>query len=162
MAFECRVTVYPDTGTFQPSSFRDLVQRQVELPGLDGTWTHTLIDVTVAPDGSSAELRVHSEPAHALSLDASMRVLQGVPPARVRVHDEAGTVLHECALSAPLHPGQRVELGGAEYHVVGLPEWPGRHPEYGVCLGDLDWQHVTVRPDPQPPHVPTASTEQGA
>lgn len=159
MSFECRVTVFPDVGRFQPASFRELLQRRVELPGLDRVWEHTLTGVTVAPDGSSAELTVHSEPVHALSLDRGLRVVQGVPAAHVRVHDESGTVLAETRLAAPLQPGQQVELGGVVHHVVGMPSWPGRHPDTGVCAAGLDWQHVTVRPNPQPPHVPTASNE---
>ncbi len=163
MSFEARVTVRPDAGRFQPGSFRELLQRRVELPGLDRVWNHTLIDVQVAPDGNSAELTVHSEPVHALSLDRGLRVVQGVPPAHVRVHDEHGQVLIETRLAAPLHPGQQVEVGGITHQVVGVPTWPGRHPETGHCAGDLDWQHVTVRPNPRPVVAPTAvNNEQGA
>lgn len=162
MSFEARITVHPDAGTFQPASFRELLQRHVELPGLDRVWTHTLIDVTVAPDGSSAELTVRSEPVHALSLDRNLRVCQGVPPAHVRVHDEHGAVLVEVRMAAPLQPGQEVELAGVAHRVVGEPSWPGRHPEHGYCAGDLDWQHVVVRPSPRPAVAPTASNEQEA
>lgn len=156
MSFEARITVRPDAGRFQPTSFRELLQRRIELPGLDRVWDHTLIDVTVAPDGSSAELTVHSEPQHALSLDRNLRVVQGVPPAHVRVHDEQGQVITEARLAAPLQPGQEVELGGIAHRVVGMPSWPGRHPETGHCAGDVDWQHVTVRASPRPTVAPTA------
>lgn len=160
--FVARVTVRPDVGRFQPTSFRELLQRRIELPGLDRVWNHTLVDVQVAPDGSSAELTVHSEPVHALSLDRGLRVVQGVPAAHVRVHDEAGQVLAETRLAAPLQPGQEVELGGVAHRVVGIPTWPGRHPDTGHCAGDLDWQHVTVRSSPRPVVAPTAVDEQGA
>ncbi len=156
--FRARITVFPDVpGGFSPDSFADLVQREIHLPGLDQAWTHTLVDVTVAADRGSAELTVHSEPLIALSLDRHVRVEQGVPAARVRVHDQAGTVLAEAALAAPLRHGQEIVVNGV-HHTVQSHEWPGRHPETGVCVGELDWQHVVVAAQPRPTVEPVAAS----
>lgn len=164
--FRALITVYPDVpprmvegrlvGGFPDHAFADLLQRHVHIPGLDQAWHHTLINVTVASDRASATLTVQSEPVAAVRVDQHLRVVQGVPPAWVRVHDQSGQVLAEAALSAPLQPGQTVEVGGVVHHVSADPHWPGRHPDTGMCVGDKDWQHVTVTPAPPEPVVVAA------
>ncbi len=156
MAFTARITVYPDVpGGFTPTSFADLVQHEVHLPGLDTSWTHTLIGVSVALDGSSADLTVSSEPIAALSLDQHLRIT-GAPAARVRVVDGAGMVLAENSFSAPLQDGQEVEVAG-EMYTVTSSSWPGRDPVTGICEGDLDWQVAVVVATPRPAAVPVAA-----
>jgi hypothetical protein len=161
MPFVARVEVYPDIppesgGGFASTSFADLLHREIHLPGMDPAWHHTLIDVAVAGDRSSAELTIHSQPRVAMSLDRNLRVTSWQPAAYVRAHDQDGNVLAEVKLSAPLRMGQTVEVRGDIYTVQGH-EWPGRDPETGCCAGDIDWQHVTLKPDPQPAHVPVAA-----
>lgn len=157
MAFTARITVYPDVpGGFGPGSFTDLVQHEVDLPGLDSTWTHTLIAVSVAGDGGSADLTVVSEPSAAMSLTHHLRVV-GTPAAHVRVVDTSGATLVETATAAPLYEGQTVAVGDRHFLVQSVG-WPGRHPETGACAGDLDWQHVTVTEQPRPAVAPSAAT----
>ena len=157
MSFRIRVTLSPDTPNgFTPGSFSELLHTQVDMPGLDRAWTHTVVEVSVAVDCDSADLTLMSEPMSPLSLDNTLRVDTGTPPARVRIVDAAGNVLTSATLSAPLQEGQPVAIGD-DHHVVTAIDWPGRHPETGACTGDLDWQHVTVAPQPRPPVVPTAA-----
>lgn len=156
MSFTARVTVAPDIeGGFQPGTFADLLQTHVHLPGLDPAWTHTLVGVDVAADGNSAELTVLSAPIAPMSLDRSMRLVNGCPPANVRALDEAGTVLAEATHAAPMQVGQVVDIAGTHWRVT-AEEWPGRHPETGVCEGGLDWQHITVTAAPPVPALSAA------
>lgn len=159
--FQARITVYPDVpaqpdgrGGFTPSSFADLLQHEIHLPGLDPAWTHTLVAVAVAEDRSSAELAVVSEPLTALSLDRNVRIVNGTPAAHVRVVTVGGVVLAESTYPAPLYISQEVEIGGTHYLVQSV-DWPGRHPELGVCEGDIDWQHAVVVEQPRPAPLPT-------
>ncbi|MGH7743341.1 MAG: hypothetical protein ACREQ5_00765 [Candidatus Dormibacteria bacterium] len=150
--------VFPDVGGFPPGSFDHLLQRRVDMPGLDPGWEHTLIGAVVEPDGSSAVLTIHSEPRQVLSLDRSLRIVSWQPPAHVRAHTPDGEVLCETRLDAPLSPGQLVEMGGVTYRVAaGEPHelWPHRDRVTGVCRDTVDWQHVVLIPDPQPAHHPT-------
>lgn len=159
--FQARITVFPDIpsqpdgrGGFAPGSFADLIQHEIHLPGLDPGCTHTLVAATVAEDRGSAELTVVSEPLAVMSLDRTLRVVNGTPPAHVRVTTSEGVVLAESTYPAPLQQGQDVELGGSHYRVTSA-DWPGRHPETGACEGDIDWQHVVVTAQPRPPTAPT-------
>jgi hypothetical protein len=160
--FITRVQVFPEVppeqgGGFTPSSFDHLMHLQVHQPGLDPTWEHTLVAAHVEPDRTSAELTLHSTPGPALSLDRHLRIVTWQPAAHVRGHDTDGNVIVETKLDAPLHPGQVVEVGGKPHRVAPAEDhelWPLRHPETGICRGDLDWQHVTLVPEPQPPHHP--------
>ena len=86
-------------------------------------------------------------------VDTALRVIDATPPAHVRVLDDAGQVLHEGQHAAPLRHDQPVQIGGRRYLVSGL-DWPGRDIATGVCRGDVDWQHVTVRPTEPPPTLP--------
>lgn len=157
MSLTVRATVYPDTpGGFTPDSFTHLLQTRIHLPGLDPAWTHLLIDVSVADGGDEAVLTVVSDPISPLSLEQTLRVVNGTPPAHIRVHGPDGTVLAEIRHPAPLHEGQEVEHVGAHYRVTST-EWPGRHPEFGYCQGGIDWQHVTVSEHPRAPVAPTAA-----
>ncbi|MEK6443654.1 hypothetical protein [Pseudonocardia sp. T1-2H] len=149
MTFQLRLLVRCDTpGGFAPGSFEALLQTVVHIPGLDPTWTHTLIDAVVAEDGGSAEFTVHSAPNVALSLDASLRVVTSTPAAWVRAVDEAGTVLAESSYAAPLRETQEVEIAGQHYTVTAT-SYPGRNPETGACAGDIDWQVAVVAPRPR-------------
>ncbi|MGH3828241.1 MAG: hypothetical protein ACRDQX_13890 [Pseudonocardiaceae bacterium] len=147
--------VHPDKGGgYQPDSFTDLLHHEIHLPGLDKSWTHTLIDVTIAADRASAQLTVHSTPHTAVNLDRGLSVVTWQPKAHIRAHGDTGAVLTETTLDAPLHAGQLVTVGGVHYRVA--PEITYPHRGEGGCTarGDLDWQHVTLQPDPQPPHQP--------
>jgi hypothetical protein len=162
-SFTTRITVYPDisvqpdgSGGFQPDSFAELLQLEIRLPGLDPTYTHTLVDVAVAADRNSADLTVRSQAPAALSLDRSLRVVSGTPTAWVRVVDQAGTTLAEGSYPAPLRPSQRVAVGADQY-LVQTVTWPGRDPQTGMCTGDVDWQVATVIPQPQPATIPVAA-----
>jgi hypothetical protein len=157
MTLTTRVTVYADgPGLFNPDSFDGLLRTRITLPGLDPTWQHTLLDVVVAEDGASAELVVESEPEVATAVEG-IRLVDGTPPAKVRVVDETGARLAETALPAPLIEGQEIELGGTHYRVVEIA-WPNRHPDSRSCLrGDYDWQVATVVPAPRPPVTPVAT-----
>ena len=149
--------VFPDVGAFRPDSFEHLLHKLVTMPSLDPAWHHTVIDAQVPPGGSHAVLTVHSEPKAVLSLDRSLRIVGWEPPAHIRAHDRDGTVLAEARALAPLQPGQLVELGGDTWRVAPAEDhelWPHRDPDSGVCRGDIDWQHVTLTPEPQPPHLP--------
>lgn len=144
-------------GGFTPTSFDHLLHHDVALPGLDTTWTHTLVDAHVAEDRASALLTVHSRPRAVTSLDRSLRIVTWQPAAYVRAHDQAGDVLTEVRQDAPLQPGQVVELGAKTYRVAPAKDhelWPHRHPDTGVCRGDIDWQHVTLVPEDPPAHLP--------
>jgi hypothetical protein len=154
VTFQLRLLVKSDTPAgFAPGSFEALLQTVVHIPGLDPTWTHTLIDAVVAEDGDSAEFTVHSAPNVALSLDASLRVVTSTPAAWVRAVDEAGTVLAESSYPAPLREAQEVEIAGQHY-LVNATSYPGRDPISGVCAGDIDWQVAVVIPVPRTPSHP--------
>ena len=162
-SFTTRITVYPDiavqpngSGGFQPDSFAELLQREIHLPGLDPRYTHTLVDVVVAADRDSAELKVQSQPPATLSLDRSLRVVSGTPTAWVRVVDQVGTTLAEGQFPAPLRPSQRVAVGDDQYLVQAV-SWPGRDPQTGVCTGGIDWQVATVLAQPRPATIPVAA-----
>jgi hypothetical protein len=159
-----RTIVYPDVppqggGGYRPDTFDHLMHLRIACPGLDASWQHTLIDATVAADGASAELTLHSEPPPGVSLDRSIRVVTWQPAAHIKAHDTAGKLLATTKLDAPLQPGQLIELGGKPYRVADEPTWPGRHPVHGTCRADIDWQHVTLVADPQPPHEPTRTRD---
>jgi hypothetical protein len=138
-------------------SFAELLQSRIVMPGLDPLWTHTLVDVKVAEDGAYAKLTVVSEPPPARPVDTALRVVDHTPPARVRFLDTEGNVLHEGHHSAPFQRHQPVEIGGTRYVVSGL-HWPNRHPQSGACVGDIDWQHVTVIPTEQPASIPARAS----
>jgi hypothetical protein len=148
--FEVRIRLRPDIprargGGFRTNSFDHLLQKQVELAGLDHRYIHTLIDAAVADDGDSVELTIHSQPRAPKDLTVAFRVINGTPAAAVRAVTPDGEVLAEAHLPAPLQAGQRVQIGQNEYSVV-RTNWPGRDPATGVCTGDLDWQHCEVHP----------------
>lgn len=170
MAYEIRATVFPDIavaedgrGGFAPDSFGNLLHLEVELPGLDRAWHHTLVGVTVAPDRNSAELVIHSAPRAAKSLDRGLRLATWLPAAHVKAHDAEGTELAVTKLDAPLQLGEHVEVAGQRYRVVGPHShgemWPHRHPETGVCHEGLDYQHVTLEADPAPAAQPITARE---
>lgn len=154
MPLLARITIFPpQPGAFRPSTFQELVQHRIDMPGLDSRYQHTLLAAEVADDGNSAELLVHSEPVAALSLDRHMRPVYGTPETRIRALDEAGQELAAGTFAAPLQLGQEVKVGEDHYHVAGV-DWPYRN-EHGVCIGELDWQYVTLQPSPQPLMQPT-------
>jgi hypothetical protein len=165
-------TVFPDVppqanggGGFPPHSFDHLLHLQVQLPSLDPTWEHTLVEAVIAPDRASAELTLHSEPVAPLSLDQSVRIVTWQPAAYVKAHDSDGKEIASTKLDAPLQPGQLVEVGGNTFRVAPTElkaMWPGRDSETGICKGDIDWQHVTLIPEPQEPHEPKAKREPGS
>lgn len=163
MAFETRVTVFPEVGGFRPDSFGDLLQRHVEMPGLDPGFYHLLIGATVADDLGSAELVIHSEPMEPLRLDRALRVRHDLPSARVKAHDTDGNLLVDGAYDRPLQVGEPVLFAGEHYRVAmsdPADMWPHRHPESGACHGQIDWQHVTLVPDPQADPHPSLAAEQ--
>lgn len=153
--------VHPDNGGgYQAGSFRELLHHEITMPNLDKGWAHTLIDVEVAPDRASARLTIHSTPDPAVNLDHGFSVVTWQPKAHVRAHDQGGNVLAEVKLDAPLHAGQPVVAGGDHYRVAADITYPNRDPASGACpRGALDWQHVTLHPDPPAPHQPTAAQE---
>ncbi|WP_447010003.1 hypothetical protein [Saccharothrix hoggarensis] len=138
----------PDRGTFLPTSFSELLQRAIVLPGLDPSWEHTLIDIAVAEDGGSAELTMSSSPPEVPGMVGGLRLTHGSPTAAIRVYDGAGVLLSEGRYPAPLREGQEIAVGDVHYRVVSTA-WPGRDPATGACLGAVDWQHVVVG-DPLP------------
>lgn len=145
-------------GGFPPGAFDDLLQREVHQPGLDPSWRQILIDAHILDGGDAAELTLHCEPRQAhLKAHQSLRVFPGTPPAYVRVLDEAGEELHAGMHASPFELGKRVALGEDLYEVIS-EDWPGRHPETGVCAGDVDWQHVTVRKLDQPSWLPSIAS----
>lgn len=156
MAIAATFSVFPDTIAFPPDAFADLLQREISLPSLARDWTHTLVDIAVADDGSVAHLRVLSEPPHPIPMDDALRIVTTTPAARVRVVDEAGEQLVEGAYPAPLQEGQRVAVGDRHYVVVSV-DWPGRDPISGTCRGAIDWQVATVSAEPVPPQLPEAT-----
>lgn len=150
--------VHPDNGGgYQPDSFRELLHHEIQLPGLDRAWSHTLIDVTVADDRASAQLVVHSAQELAMNLDHGLSVVTAQPKAHVRAHDADGNLLAEVKLDAPLQPGQLVTARGDLYRVGPDVTYPYRAPTGCCARGSLDWQHVTLVPDPRPAHEPTAT-----
>jgi hypothetical protein len=153
-SFQIKVVLRPEVpGGFNPDTFDHLLQHQVELAGLDNRYIHTLIDAQVIEDGNAAELTIHSEPHHPQSLTHAFRILHGTPPAAVRAISTDGDVLAEVQLPAPLQAGQRVQIHEQEY-VVHRVEWPHRHPETGICAGELDVQHAIVHPVRAMPKLP--------
>lgn len=139
-----------------PDSFNHLLQREVHQPGLDPQWRQILVDAQIVEDGSAAELTLHCEPRQQyLRAHQSLRVFPGTPPAYVRILGEGGAELHIGSHASPFQIGQRVAIGDDLYQVVDH-EWPGRHPETGVCAGDIDWQHCTVRKVDAPSLFPRA------
>lgn len=163
MLYLFRTVVFPDVsplpegggGGFQPGSFQHLMHLRIQLPGLDPAWEHTLVNAVVAPDGASAELTVQTSAPPHVSLDRSLRIVTWQPAAHVKAHDAEGNELAAVRLDAPLHAGQHVELGGVRYRVAPDPSWPHRDPDSGMCTDSLDWQHVTLIPDPLPAALPT-------
>jgi hypothetical protein len=164
--FETRVTVFPDVpvqpsgaGGFTPDSFTNMMHLEIEMPGLDRHWQHTLVAVTVAEDRNSAELTCHSTPKAPKSLDRGLRIVTWLPPAHIRAHDQDGTEVAVTKLDAPLPVGEFVEVGGVR-HRVAAADWPHRNPDTGICHEGLDYQHVTLVPDPEPAHLPTLVSEE--
>lgn len=154
MANQVWIEIAPDMpGGFNAHTFDHLIQQRISLPVLNLQYVHTLLGARVAEDGSVAQLLVRSEPIAPMRMDRHLRVLNGVPPAHVRAVTPDGEVVHEAQLSAPLRPGQKIQIGSQDYY-VGQHEWPGRHPETGVCHGAVDWQQVTVTPIAPEPSGP--------
>lgn len=145
-------------GGFPQGAFDELLQREVQQPGLDPLWRQILIDAQVIDDGQAAELTLRCEPRQEhLKLHQSLRVFPGTPPAYVRALDEDGQELHAGMHASPFEQGKRVALGEHLYEVIS-EQWPGRHPETGVCAGDIDWQHVTVRKLDQSSWLPSIAS----
>jgi hypothetical protein len=146
-------------GGFTPDSFADMRHREVAVPGLDPAWHHTLVGVTVAQDRNSAELVIHCAPRAPKSLDRGIRLVTWLPAAHVKAHDADGNELAVTKLDAPLQLGQHVEVAGVRYRVTGPHThgemWPHRDPDSGTCHQGIDYQHVTLNEDPEPPHLPT-------
>lgn len=154
MSNQVWIEIAPDVpGGFRQGTFDHLLQQRISLPVLNLQYVHTLLGARVAEDGNSAALLVHSAPIAPMRMDRHLRVVNGVPPAHVRAVGPDGEVLHEAQLAAPLRTGQRIQLGDQEYY-VGNHEWPGRHPDTGVCVGAVDWQHVTLTPIAPEPTAP--------
>lgn len=163
MAYETRVTVYPDVtvqengaGGFLPNSFRDMMHLEIMLPGLDPAWHHTLVGVQVADDRNSAEVTLHSSPQEVTVLDGGLRVVTWLPAAHIKAYDPDGNELATTKTNAPLQVGQHVEVG-SQRHRVAKVNWPHRDPDSGACHGLIDWQHATLTPDPEPAHLPVAA-----
>lgn len=149
--------ILADGGPFLPTSFRDLLQKHILLPGLDPAWEHILVDVDVAADGSAALLAVSSTPPPATELTAPIRLVAGTPPAFIRVIDGQGSLLAEGRYASPLQPNQEVAVGEVHY-VVASVSWPNRNPDTGICRGEVDWQQVVVgEPLPACPLGPTTA-----
>lgn len=161
-----RVTVIPEIppehgGGFRPGSFDHLLHLEVHQPGLDPSWEHTLVDAHIVPGGATADLTLHSQPRPGLSLDRNLRIVTWQPAAHIRAHDVDGNVVAETKLDAPLQPGQLVEVAGKPHRVAPAEDhelWPHRHPDTGICRGDLDVQHVTLTPEKPMAITPTAVT----
>lgn len=145
---EITVKLYPQAGTFSPTSFHDMLQTQVMYPGLDERYAHILVDVAVAADGSSAVVTLHSQARFTLDLNASLRPSFATPPARVKAVDEAGNELHVGAHPAPFTNGERLAIGDQHYQVSSV-SWPGRDAS-GIARGLIDWQQVVLVPVPNP------------
>lgn len=159
MPFTVQIKITPDVppehgGGFAPDSFHDLLHREITLPGLDPTWAHTLVAVVVAADRTSAEITVHSAPKVPKSLDRNLRLATWQPAAHVKAHDADGTELAVAKLDAPLQVGEHVEVAGQRHRVAAV-DWPHRDPASGTCHVGLDYQHVTLAPDPALAHLPT-------
>lgn len=153
-SFHIKVILRPEVANgFNENTFDHLLQQQVELAGLDHRYIHTLIDAQVIEDGNAAELTIHSQPHQIKNLTHGFRVLHGTPAASVRAVHTDGQILAEVQLPAPLQAGQRVQIHDTEY-VVHRVEWPHRHPETGVCAGELDVQLATVHPVRKMPTLP--------
>ncbi|MCW2900915.1 MAG: hypothetical protein JWO67_3180 [Streptosporangiaceae bacterium] len=161
MATEIRIVLRPQVENgFTPTSFSDLLQQQVSFPGLDQSYVHTLVGVDVAPDGSRAELMIHSEPMHRVQLGAAMRPSFGAPPARIKAFDTDGNELHIGSHPSPLRVFEMVAIGDLHYRVAAT-DWPNRDPNTGACVGDIDWQHVVLQPIPNPVPEPAPFTAPG-
>ena len=154
--------ILAEGGPFLPTSFRDLLQKQILLPGLDPSWEHILVEVDVAADGSAALLAVSSTPPPATELTSPIRLVAGTPAAFIRVINRQGSVLAEGRYACPLQPNQEVAVGEVHY-VVASVSWPNRDPDTGACRGEVDWQHVVVgEPLPMVPVGPTAAGSSSA
>lgn len=140
---------------FLPSTFTDLLQQRIGMPGLDPAYEHTLVDVQVADDGAVAVLTVRSEPVAPLDLDQYPTLLGGVG-AHVRVVGPDGAVITQGRYPAPLVTGGHVTAGDVLYRVVGTA-WPLRDASTGTVTGDYDWQYATVVPADPPPPLPVAT-----
>lgn len=165
MAYTIRVTALPSIpvqqdgrGGFPPDSFIHLLGREVEMPGLDKTWHHTVVAATVAADRDSAELTLHSAPRAPKSLDRGLRLATWLPAAHIKAHDPDGTELAVAKLDAPLQLGEHVEVAGERYRVASV-DWPHRDPDSGTCHHGIDYQHVELHPDPEPAHLPAPAAE---
>lgn len=146
MAHTIKIILTPDKPYgFKPDSFDHLLQLEIQLPGLDTRYTHTLMSARVAGDGNAAELTVQSEPVAAMAVDQGIRFVNGTPTAKVRVvTDDGVSLLAETQLNAPLRPGQRIAIGEDEYQIT-ADEWPHRD-DTGMCRGEVDWQHAYAVP----------------
>lgn len=145
-----------DGGGFPDGTFTELLQREVHQPGLDPAWCQILTDIRIIDGGDTAELTLHCEPRQSHhQAELALRVYPGTPPAYVKLIDADGTVLHAGKHPSPFPNGQRVAIGEHLYEVTGH-EWPGRHPETGVCAGDIDWQIASVRKVDEPSLFPSA------
>lgn len=157
---EITIVVRPEVENgYTPSSFSELLQQLVVFPGLDPSWMHTLVGVEVADNGSHAVLTIHSETQHRARLGAAMRP-SFHPPARIKAFDPDGNELHVGAHPAPLRVSEMVAIGEQHYQVTSV-DWPGRHPETGVCVGEIDWQHAVLTPIDNPMPAPAPFTAPG-
>lgn len=153
MPSEFKITVKPAMGTFPPDSFTDLLQKCIEYPGLDLRYWHTVVDVHVADDGTSAEFTIHSESQYPAPLGAALRLADRTPPAHIAAFDTDGNELHVGTHPNPLQAGQQVHVGDTLYQVVGT-DWPDRDPEDGIARGEVDRQHVRLEEVPPPTDLP--------
>lgn len=144
---------HPEAGRFLPTTFSEYIGRRVQAQGLDHRYEHTLTGVQVAEDGAAATLTIQTRPPHRIEVQQSLAVLNLAPHANVRVvHADTGEQLAEARLHAPLAAGDQVLVAG-EPHTVVEVGWPTRDPDSGVAAGEVDWQHVLVRPMLQLPDV---------
>lgn len=158
MSIVSTVTVYTDA-EYQPTSFQELLQQEVDVPGLDSAYRHVLTAAEVAEDRRSAKLTVVTTTPHTVDLARHISVLLDTPKAAVEAYDLDGNHLATGAFDAPLTVGQQVLVQGAPWSVQSV-SWPNRDPETGAVpdlsrLGEpplLDVQHAVLAPS-EPPAV---------
>jgi hypothetical protein len=147
---------------FHPEAWDHVQGETVNAPGLDPRFVHVVRAIDIAPDRKTLTYTVETDRPPMLELGRHLSILTDhTIKAVVRAeHHETGEVLADGRYDAFLREGQEVCINGLPHVVVGEPQHPNRHPEYGTCRGDQpDLQVAKLAPiSVEPIQVVTGGT----
>lgn len=136
---------------FNPESWDHVIGENVNAPGLDAAFVHTVRSVDISPDRKTLTYTVDTyrppmlELARHLSTYTDHRAKANIQA----VHHESGDELAAGLYDAFLQEGQQVYVQGVP-HVVQAIDHPNRN-EHGTCEDKPDLQVAKLMPTPVEP-----------